>query len=67
MTIPQHVLFENNCMSMSIVTLFFIKKRLNIIYSTAISRHAFIPSDNLPNNRTEEHKPDVVNIVCLFN
>ena len=67
MTILQHVLFENNCMSMSIVTLFFYKKRLNIIYSTAISRHAYIPSDNLLNNCIEEQKPDVVNIVCFFN
>ena len=33
------------------------------IYSTAIRRHAYIPSDNLPNNRTEEHKPDVFDFV----
>ena len=26
------------------------------MYSTAIRRHAYIPSDNLPYNRTQPHK-----------
>ena len=40
------------------------KKKLNIIFSTAIERHAHVPPDNLPNNRIKEHKPDVFDFCC---